>query len=147
MTNLVVADVAMASLASSQSTTGAQPTAQQVARFEQQLQAPGGGGTQYYQAPVVEGAGTGGNWQVVMSNVGQLAEQYRVDSVSLDGTPVTAELSHSSHGGSNPVSSAEVFERGMTQLSHMSYTMMSIGFVTSTERVAGENVRSLFQLS
>jgi|SRR5581483_10308406 len=149
MTSLVVADVAMASLASSQSTTGAQPTAQQVARFEQQLQASGAGDAQYYQAPV---AGASGNWQGVMSNVGELAERYRLDSVSLDGAPVTADVpqrwhSHGSHRASNPVQAAEVLAREMSQLSRMSYTMMSIGFVTSTERVAGENVRSLFQLS
>lgn len=147
MTNLAVADIAMASLTSSQSAAGAQPSAQQVARFEQQLQTPGAGEAQYYQAPVVEAASSGGNWQEVMNNVGQLAQQYRVDSVSLDGGPVNAEFSPLARSASHPVSQAESFQQGMTKLTHMSFTMMSIGFVTTTERMAGENVRSLFQLS
>jgi hypothetical protein len=36
--------------------------------------------------------------------------------------------------------------KGMAQLSHMSYTMLNISFITTTERLAGENVRSLYQL-
>ena len=138
MTDLVIANIAAASMGAGEAST-AQPTAQQVARFEQQLQTPGAGEAQYYQAPAVEAAaaGSGGNWQVVMNNVGQLAEQYRLDSVALDGAPAVEKAA----------SPAEFFQQGMTKLSHMSYTMMSVSVVTSTERMAGENVRSLFQLS
>jgi hypothetical protein len=148
MTDLAIANIAAASLSAGDATT-AQPTAQQVARFEQQLQTPGAGEAQYYQAPAVEAAaaGSGGNWQVVMNNVGQLSEQYRLDSVALDGGPVSVESSSGTPAVAKAASPAEFFQQGMTKLSHMSYTMMSISVVTSTERMAGENVRSLFQLS
>jgi hypothetical protein len=148
MTDLAVANIAAASMTAGEGAT-AQPTAQQVARFEQQLQAPGAGEAQYYQAPAVEAAaaGSGGNWQGVMNNVGQLAEQYRLDSVSLDAGPVSVESSSGAPAVEKAASPAEFFQQGMTRLSHMSYTMMTVSVVTSTERMAGENVRSLFQLS
>jgi hypothetical protein len=146
MTDVAVTHIAMAALTSGQSaTTGVQPTTQQVARFEQQLQAPGAAEAQFYQAPVT--ATSAGNLQGVMGDVGKLAEQYRVDTVSLDGAPLTTDVTTHSHAADTPAGRAELFQQNMTKLTHMSYTMMSIGFVTSTERMAGENVRSLFQLS
>jgi hypothetical protein len=152
MTDLTVAGVAAASMTGGGASTAqpaAQPTAQQVARFEQQLQAPGAGEAQYYQAPAIEAAaaGSGGNWQGVMNDVGRLAEQYRLDSVALDGGPLSVESASVAPGAEKAVSPAEFFQQGMARLSHMSYTMMSVSVVTSTERMAGENVRSLFQLS
>ena len=148
MTNMIAADMAAAAAVTSQSSTGAQPTAQAVSRFEQQLQSPAST-AQFYQAPLGDAVGVHGNWQAVMSDVGKISEQYRVDSMSVDGAPVTEQLSFGSrHGaGADQLHSAQVFTQGMTKLSHMSYTMMSIGFVTSAERLAGENVRSLFQLA
>ena len=89
MTDVAVTSIAMAALTPGQSATGVQPTTQQVARFEQQLQAPGAGEAQFYQAPVT--AASGNDLQGVMGDVGKLAEQYRVDTVSLDGTPLTAD--------------------------------------------------------
>jgi len=148
MTNMIVADVAAATAATSQSSAGAQPSAQAVSRFEQQLQSPPST-AQFYAAPLGDAVGVHGNWQAVMSDVGKISEQYRVESMSVDGAPIAEQTSFSSrHGaGADPLHSAEVFQQGMTKLSHMSYTMMSIGFVTSAERLAGENVRSLFQLA
>lgn len=154
MTNLVVSDLAAAAMATSQASagasTGAQPSAQAVSRFEQQLQSPATS-ARFYQAPLGEALGAQGNWQAVMSDVGKISEQYRVDSMSVDGAPVAdglaAQTSFGSRHGSNPLQAAQMFQQGMTKISHMSYTMMSIGFVTSAERLAGENVRSLFQLA
>jgi hypothetical protein len=146
MTNMIVADVAAATAVTGQASTGAQPTAQAVSRFEQQLQSPAST-AQFYQAPLGDAVGVHGNWQAVMGDVGKLSEQYRVDSMSVDGAPLAEQSSFSSRHGADPLHSAQVFQQGMTKLSHMSYTMMSIGFVSSAERLAGENIRSLFQLA
>jgi hypothetical protein len=146
MNNGAVTEVAMVSLGN-QSSPAAQPTAQQAARFEQQLQMQvPGGGAQYYEAPSAETAGLTGNWRVAMNNMGKMAEQFRVDAGTLDGTHSSADASSASRRGGEPARAAEIFEQGMTRLSHMSYTMMSISFITTAERLAGENVRTLYQL-
>ena len=147
MTNMTVADLAAAAaLPGESSTGGVQPTASSVSRFEQQLQAPVAEQWQFYQSPLPAAVGANGNWQGLMSDIGKISEQYRVDSASLDGAPGSDAVSLGSGRGTDPVKSAEVFQQGMSKLTHMSYTMMSISFVTTAERLAGENVRSLFQL-
>jgi hypothetical protein len=136
MTNGPLPAAALVSLPDSQPV--AQPTAQQVARFEQQMQLPPTASPAYYQVPPQGTAGVAGNWHVMMHDVGQMAEQYRADAAALnDASPPP---------GTQPQDASANFLKGMTQLSHMSYTMLNISFITTTERLAGENVRSLYQL-
>jgi hypothetical protein len=135
MTNMTVLDVAAAAMATSGSTTAAQPSAQAVARFEQQLHAPSDA-AQLYGAPVEGTAGMSEGWQSVVGHVGQISQQFRIDSKALE-SPLGLDADNSVAG----------FRQSMSQVTHMSYTMLSVNLVTSAERVAGENVRSLFQLS
>jgi hypothetical protein len=129
---------AAALVASPEAQAVAQPTAQQVARFEQQLQLPATASPAYYQVPPPGTAGVAGNWHVVMHDVGQMAEQYRADAAALNDA--------SAPSSAQPQDASANFLKGMAQLSHMSYTMLNISFITTTERLAGENVRSLYQL-
>jgi hypothetical protein len=147
MTNGPLAAAASISLPESQPVAVAQPTAEQAARFEQQLQLPASANPAYYQVPPLETAGVAGSWHLVMHDVGQMAQQFRVDAAALDGAPADVDsTSDGPHRNAGPQAASESFLKGMTQLSHMSYTMLNISFITTTERLAGENVRSLYQL-
>jgi len=136
MTNGPLPAAALVSLPEAQAV--AQPTAQQVARFEQQLQQPATASPAYYQVPLPGTVGVAGNWHVMMHDVGQMAEQYRADATALNDA--------SAPPSAQPQDASANFLKGMAQLSHMSYTMLNISFITTTERLAGENVRSLYQL-
>ena len=136
MTNGPLPAAALVSLPDSAAV--AQPTAQQVARFEQQMQLPATASPAYYQVPPPGTAGVAGNWHVVMHDVGQMAEQYRADAAAFNDA--------SAPSSAQPQDASANFLKGMAQLSHMSYTMLNISFITTTERLAGENVRSLYQL-
>jgi hypothetical protein len=147
MTNGPLASAALVALPDGQPAAVAQPTAEQTARFEQQLQLPASANPAYYQIPPPETAGVAGSWHLVMHDVGQMAEQFRADAAALDREP--ADLDSTSGGprrNADPQAASQNFLKGMTQLSHMSYTMLNISFITTTERLAGENVRSLYQL-
>lgn len=135
MTNMTVLNVAAATVATSGPTPAAQPSTQAVARFEQQLQAPADT-AQLYGAPVGNAAGMSEGWQSVVGHVGQISQQFRIDSKALEG-PLGLDADNSVAG----------FRQSMSQVTHMSYTMLSVNLVTTAERVVGENVRSLFQLS
>jgi hypothetical protein len=138
MSNGPQAVAAMVSLPDSQPAAVAQPTAEQTARFEQQLQLPATASPAYYQIPSPGATGAAGNWHVMMHDVGQMAEQYRADAAALNDAPAPPSA--------QPQDASANFLKGMAQLSHMSYTMLNISFITTTERLAGENVRSLYQL-
>jgi hypothetical protein len=140
---VAVSAVANISITSSSSGTAAQPSTAQVARFEQQLQAP----AQFYQSPMPDATSVSGNWRVVMSDVTRLDEQYRVDNAALETPDSGADSMFTARESGSPAHAAEVIEKGMSKLTHMSYTMMSISFVTTAERLAGENVRSLYQMA
>jgi len=147
MTSGPAAAAAFVSLPDSQTAAVPQPTAQQTARFEQQMQQPASANPPHYGVPPPETAGLSGNWHVVMHDVGRMAEQFRADAEALNGAPAGAESTSSgSHAHANPQAASDNFLKGMAQLSHMSYTMLNISFITTTERLAGENVRSLYQL-
>jgi hypothetical protein len=146
MTNGSVAEAALVSLQASQSAQGAQPTAQQTARFEQLLQSPASAGASQYAIPQTETA-VAGNWHLVMNDLGHMAEQFRSDAAALEGAKGDLDsTSGNPRQASDPRAAANGFLKGMAQLSHMSYTMMNISFITTTERLAGENVRSLYQI-
>jgi hypothetical protein len=147
MTSGPAAATALVPLPDSQPAAVPQPTAEQTARFEQQMQLPASATPAHYGVPAPETAGVTGNWHVVMHDVGRMAEQFRADAAALNGAPTGAESTSSgSHAHPNPQAASENFLKGMSQLSHMSYTMLNISFITTTERLAGENVRSLYQL-
>jgi hypothetical protein len=141
MSNVAAAQLSVMASAAGQAPAGSQPAAEHVARFEQQLQAPAATELKFYESPSASG---GGDWRAVTDGVGQMAEQFRTDSAALH-----AELDGSSTSlrTASPAQGAEVFRHDMAELSRMSYSMMNISLVTSTEHLAGENVRSLYQLA
>jgi hypothetical protein len=145
MSNVSVTATAAASWSEMQP-PAVQPTAQQAAHFEQQLQLPTSAGPQYYEAPLLATAGPAGNWRSMMSDVGQVAEQFRADSAALEATDSVGTTSAPSQPAGEAQRTAEMFEKNMSRVAHMSYTMMNIGLITSTERMASENVRTLYQL-
>jgi hypothetical protein len=148
MSNMAVAELAMLASAAGQSPGGGAPTAQQAARFEQQVQAPMTDGFRYYQSPASEVSGASGNWPAVMHDLGQISEKYRTESTALDDlTASGSDAFSSSPGAADPARATEVFAQRMSTLSHLSFTMMNVSFVTSAEQLAGANVRSLYQLT
>jgi hypothetical protein len=91
--------------------------------------------------------GVNGNWRAVVSDLGQVAEQFRTESTALnDVTAVGSDAFSSSAGNVAPARGTDVFAQRMSSLSHLSFTMMNITFVTSAEQLAGQNVRTLYQL-
>jgi hypothetical protein len=147
MSNGSVTATTAVNLSGMQPAPAVQPTAQQAARFEQQLQIPASTGPQYYQAPPVEAAGLADNWRSLMNGVGQMADQFRADAEALKGTQSSVDTTPTgSQRALDARQTAEIFEKNMSQLSHMSYTMLNMSFITTAERLAGENVRSLYQL-
>jgi hypothetical protein len=147
MSNMAAAGFAMMSSAAGQAPTAGAPTAQQAARFEQQVGAPTTDGLRYYQLPAPEVVGVNGNWRAVVSDLGQVAEQFRTESTALnDVTAVGSDAFSSSAGNVAPARGTDVFAQRMSSLSHLSFTMMNITFVTSAEQLAGQNVRTLYQL-
>lgn len=146
VTNLPISNIASAALSNASGTSAAQPSAQAVSRFEQQLNAPAAR-AQVYESRVDDFAGTQGAWRSVMSEVGQISQQYRLDSASLNNTPIGEQMARRGRHGVGMAEAANVFQHNMSQVTHMSYTMLSISLVTSGERLVGDNVRSLFQLT
>jgi hypothetical protein len=141
MSNFAAAQLGLMSSAAGHALAGPQPAAQHVARFEQQLQAPVAAVEQkFYQSPSVQGSSS---WGVMTDGLGQVAEQFRADSAALRAG---LEGSVSSAQAAGPAQRLEVWRHEMSELSRMSYSMMNISLVTSSERLAGENVRSLFQV-
>ena len=142
MNAVAVADAATVSASLSQSASHTQPGAVQVARFEQQLQLP----QQFYQSPL-DSSGMSGNWRVMMQDVSRIDEQYRIDTASLESPDDQASAMFAGRGANDPARAEVAFEQGMAKLARMSYTMMNISLVTSAERLAGENMRSLYQIA
>ena len=141
MTNIAAAQLGAMSSAAGHALAGPQPAAQHVARFEQQLQAPAAAAEpKFYESPSVRGSGS---WGAMTDGLGQVAEQFRTDSSALRAG---LEGSVSSVQTAGPAQRLEVWRHEMSELSRMSYSMMNISLVTSAERLAGENVRSLFQI-
>jgi hypothetical protein len=69
-----IAAVAVSSLAESASPPAMQPTAQQAARFQQQLNLPDAASEPHYAAPAAQG-GPQGNLRVMVEHLGQLSHQ------------------------------------------------------------------------
>lgn len=126
---------------------GAQPTAQAVSRFEQQLHSPATESLSY-AVPSTEASGTHGALHSVMNDVGRLSEEYRVGTAAFDAPGMEAEPMSV---GRNPTADmarvTESFKHTMSEMTHMTFTMVNINLVTTAERMTGENVRTLFQLS
>ena len=151
MSNVAVVEPALVSPAG-QSGTGGQPTAQQINRFEQQLQAPDATQLQYYQSP----AGASADWRVVTNDLGRLSEEFRTEMDGLadstgtfsdlsaeptdldpmDADPDPADLGHT----------VESFKEAMSKEVHMSFTMMHITWVATAEQEVGQSVRTLYKL-
>jgi hypothetical protein len=139
----ITALAAVAAAASGQSPTPVQPGAAQVARFEQQLQAP----AQFYQAPTPDSGAVSGNWRVMVQQAAQIDRQYQTESAALD-KPDDGESSMSPERSRDDTSrTVKLQVHDLSVAAHMSLTMMNISLVANAERLAGENVRSLYQLS
>ena len=141
MSNVAAAQFGVMSSAAGHSPAGPQPAAQHVARFEQQLQAPAAAERKFYESPAVQDHG---NWRAVSDALGQMAERFRTDSAAIHAG---LDDSAGSLQAASPAQRSELFRQDISELSRMSYSMLNISLVTSTERLAGENVRSLYQLA
>jgi hypothetical protein len=138
---------AAAAIAADPSGPVPEPTLQQAARFSHQLQLPTSATTNYYQAAPPDPVEISGNWRVMMHDVGQIAAQLRADAATLDHATDNPESArHEPSEQPDLRTAAGDFRAGMAQLAHMSYTMLNVSLITTTERLAGENVRSLYQL-
>jgi hypothetical protein len=146
MTSMPVPGVAVVADAG-QAAAGAQPSAQAVSRFEQQLHSPSNV-TLSYAGPSASGLGTHNALHSVMNDVGRLSEEFRVGTAAFDAPGMEAEPMSV---GRNPTADmarvAESFKHTMSEMTHMTFTMVNINLVTTAERMTGENVRTLFQLS
>jgi hypothetical protein len=142
MNTTALAEVAAVAVSPSQSPTPAQPSAAQVARFEQQLQAP----AQFYQTPTTDAAGVSGNWRAMAEPLAQIDQQYRIDAAALDkhADDVSA-ASDPRWGGDGPSRTVELNVHELSMAAHMSNSMLSISLVASAEHLAEENVRTLYQ--
>jgi hypothetical protein len=141
MSTVAAAQFGVMSSAAGHAPAGPQPAAEHVARFEQQLQAPAAAEPRFYESPSVEGSG---NWRAMTDGLGQMAQQFRTDSAALHSE---LDGSGASLQAASPAQRQEAFRHDLSELSRMSYSMMNISLVTSTEHLAGENVRSLYQLA
>ncbi len=117
-----------------QSLPAAQPTAQQVARFEAHLQA---GGT--YQAPPRSSLALQKNWHSVMSGVGHVAEDFRTqfaESFKLAAPDVTEP--------GKPVTIRTALQM-LDKSTRMSYSAMNFQLLGTAERVTEDAGRTLYQ--
>lgn len=135
----------IATLSSGQDPSGGSaPTAQQTARFEQLAQPGPAANVQFYEHPPTEASA--GQWQELKTDAGHLSEQYRTDSAAVERLPERVEDALSLPSA-DPTHALEVYAAGMKTLTHMSYTMMGIGFLTTAERQVGDTVRTLYQMN
>lgn len=111
-----------------------QPTAQQVARFESQLQTAG-----TYQAPSQSAGGLPKNWHSVMNGVGHVAEDFRVqfaESFKL-AAPDAAE-------SGKPVTMKTALQM-LDKSTRMSYSAMNFQLLGTAERVTEDAGKTLYQ--
>jgi len=112
----------------------AQPTAQQVARFEAHLRA---GGT--YEAPSQSSQGLQKDWHSVMKGVGNVAEDFRTqfaESFKL-AAPDAAE-------SGKPVTIKTALQM-LDKSTRMSYSAMNFQLLGTAERVTEDAGRTLYQ--
>jgi len=129
-----------------ESAAAAQPTAQAVSRFEQQLHAPTQ--TLSYVVPSADASGAHGTLHSVMNDAGRLSQDYRAGVAAFDAPGMEAEpLSFGRNPTVDMATATESFRHTMSEMTHMTFTMVNINLVTTAERMTGENVRTLFQLS
>jgi hypothetical protein len=141
MNTIALAEVAAVAVSPGQSPTPAQPSAAQVAHFEQQLQAP----AQFYQAPTADSVAVSGNWRQMVGQVAQIDQQYRTDSAALDKQDDNESATSDQSWGNGPSRTVELHVHELSMAVHMSNTMLSINLVASAEHLAEENVRTLYQ--
>jgi len=130
-----------------ESAAGTQPTAQAVSRFEQQLHSPSMQ-TLSYAVPSADASGIHGTLHSVMNDVGRLSQDYRAGTAAFDAPGMEAEpMSFGRNPTVDMARATESFKQTMSEMTHMTFTMVNINLVTTAERMTGENVRTLFQLS
>lgn len=124
MTDPIMATAGAASLAANTPVVAPQPTAQQTARFEAQLQAP-----------------LGSNWHSVMNNVKQVGAEVRAQfSEAMEGGGIDTR-------GLDPqmAKAMKLAEQTMAKATHFSYSMLNFQLVSSAQHIASESVRTLYQ--
>jgi|HubBroStandDraft_1064217.scaffolds.fasta_scaffold263260_2 hypothetical protein len=127
-----VSAIAAGSLVGAQVSSNAQPTAQQAARFEQQL---------HYEPPSVDTHGFGDGWHSLMDQIGQISKEARTGLDSFGSQDTTAfDLQETGLPGGT--------DQTMQMLTHLvdfSRSMMTVSLVSTSERVTIEGMRTLFQ--
>ena len=138
MSDLTLAALDAVAAGGQQTLPAAQPTAQQVARFEAQLQAAG-----TYEAPSRGSMGFGDSWHSAMGSVGHVAESLRNEFAEAFQTVEPEDLE-----ARGPTTLETVAHKMMEMLdhsTHMSFSAMNLQLLGSAERVTEEAGRTLYQ--
>jgi|SwirhisoilCB1_FD_contig_51_2843957_length_1187_multi_1_in_0_out_0_2 hypothetical protein len=117
-----------------QSLPAAQPTAQQVARFEAHLQAG-----RSYEAPPQSALAFQKNWHSVMSGVGHVAEDFRTQFAESFKLAAPDAMD-----ASKPVTVKTALQM-LDKSTRMSYSAMNFQLLGTAERVTEDAGRTLYQ--
>ena len=138
MTDAIMAAAGAVTAPGNQLSPVSQPTAQQAARFEAQLQGPAS-----YGAPVEGTAGAPGALQTLAHDLGPTGADFRAQLLELQDTPATdyAALGLEPKLAAVFNHTSEVFDK----TSRLTYSMFNFQLLTSVERVSSETTRTLYQ--
>jgi len=140
MSNGSVAAVAAASLIEGHSSASALPTADQVARFEQQLQLPGATAEPgHYAAHVTASSTAGVNLQPLMDYAGQISKQFMSQVQSMSFKTDTTGLSRSQ------AVALHAMEESCAKACQFGLTTLNFQFYAKGVQDTGESARTLFQ--
>ena len=134
MSDLTLTALNAVSAGGQQALPAAQPTAQQVSRFESQLQPAG-----TYEAPSPSSLGLQKNWHSVMNGVGHVAEDFRTQFAESFkfAAPDAAE-------SGKPVTMKTALQM-LDKSTRMSYSAMNFQLLGTAERVTEDAGRTLYQ--
>ena len=138
MSDLPLAALDAVSAGGQQTVPATQPTAQQVARFEAQLQPP-----DTYEAPSRGSMGLGESWHSAMGSVGHVAENLRNEFTQAFQTVEPDDLE--SHTPMTIETAAHKMMQMMDHSTRMSFSAMNLQLLGSAERVTEEAGRTLYQ--
>jgi hypothetical protein len=117
-----------------QALPAAQPTAQQVSRFEAQLQAAGN-----YEAPSQSSLGLQKNWHSVMSGAGHIAQDFRTQFA--ESFKLAAPDAMESGKSVTIKTALQMLDKS----TRMSYSAMNFQLLGTAERVSEDAGRTLYQ--
>jgi hypothetical protein len=127
-----IAAVAVSSLAESSPSPAMQPTAQQAARFQQQLNLPDGASEPHYAPPAAQ-AGLQGDARVMMEHLGQLSHQL---SANVEGADTHLDVRGLPPELQQQLQLQREFDAEMSKMNNVSLSFTVIGkSVELTENV------------